>query len=142
MDITIHSKSQRKRELIATFADIYSDLLKIKNKSATVNVALRRDVNSEHDADGLTLSMGKDIFIYIQSTLNLADTARVLAHEMVHAKQHLLGQLSHKTKNGKCHTYWMGRLNKNNYLEQPWEIAAYTQESMLMHKAMKIIFKD
>lgn len=141
MKIIIYTKSQQKRDLIQRFSGLYADLLKIKNRSATVNVALRRDVNSEHDADGLTLSIGRDIFIYIQSTLSYGDTARVLAHEMVHVKQHLLGQLTHKTKNGKCQTYWRGKLNKNKYLEQPWEVAAYSQESMLMHRAMQLISK-
>lgn len=142
MEITVYTKSQQKRQLLVRFSEIYADLLKIKGRSARLNIALRRDVNSEHDADGLTLSIGRDVFIYIQSTLNLGEMARVLAHEMVHAKQHLLGQLTHKTKNGKCQTFWMGKLNKNAYLDQPWEIAAYTQESMLLHRALKIIVKE
>lgn len=142
MDITVYTRSQQKRQLLESIAPIYAGLLKIEKRAAQVNVALRRDVNSEHDADGLTLSVGKDIFIFIQSTLSFGETARVLAHEMVHAKQHLLGQLTHRVKNGKCQTYWMGRLNKKSYLEQPWEIAAYSQESMLLHKAMKLIIKE
>jgi hypothetical protein len=142
MEITVYTKSQQKRELIQRLFGIYADLLKIKHRTASVNIALRRDVNSEHEADGLTLSIDRDIFIFIQSTLSFGDTARVLAHEMVHTKQHLLGQLVHREKNGKCQTYWMGRLCKKEYLDQPWEIAAYSQESMLLHRALHIINEE
>lgn len=142
MEFTIHTRSSKKRQYLQRFAEVYAKLLNIDNKTSIVNIALRKDVNIEHDADGLTLGLGREVFIYIQSTLSDGETARVLAHEMVHAKQHLLGQLSHRTKNGKCYTYWMGKINKSSYLDQPWEIAAYRQESMLLHRALNIIFKE
>lgn len=141
MDIEIHSRSASKRRFLETFAKVYAKLLNIENRNGTIIIATRRDVKSEHEAEGLTLGMDKDIFIYIQSTMGPGDTARVLAHEMVHAKQHLLGHIKHKTHRGKSQTYWMGKLNKKDYLNQPWEIAAYRQESMLMHKAIQLITK-
>ncbi len=141
MQIEIHTRSATKRRFIESFANVYAKLLKIENRPGTVIIATRRDVTSEHEAQGLTLGIGKEIFIYIQSTLGPGDMARVLAHEMVHAKQHLLGQIKHKVHRGKTQTYWMGKLNKKDYLNQPWEVAAYSQESMLMHKAIQVITK-
>lgn len=141
MDIEIHTKSETKRRFLQTFADTYAKMLNINNRNGSIIIATKKDVKSEHEAEGLTLGMGKDIFIFIQSTMGPADTARVLAHEMVHAKQHLLGQIKHKVIRGKARTFWMGKLNKNDYLNQPWEVAAYSQESMLMHKALQIITK-
>ncbi len=141
MQIEIHSRSENKRRFLESFAKVYAKLLKIENRPGTVIIATRRDVTSEHEAQGLTLGVGKEIFIYIQSTLGPGDLARVLAHEMVHAKQHLLGQIKHKVHRGKTQTYWMGKLNKKDYLNQPWEVAAYSQESMLMHKAIQVITK-
>jgi hypothetical protein len=58
---------------------------------------------------------------------------------MVHAKQYLLGQIKHREHRGKSYIYWMGKINKNDYLNQPWEVAAYSQESILMHKALKTL---
>ena len=141
MQIEIHSRSENKRRFLESFAKVYAKLLKIENRPGTVIIATRRDVTSEHEAQGWTLGVGKEIFIYIQSTLGPGDLARVLAHEMVHAKQHLLGQIKHKVHRGKTQTYWMGKLNKKDYLNQPWEVAAYSQESMLMHKAIQVITK-
>ncbi len=141
MQIEIHTRSETKRRFLESFANVYAKLLKIDKRDGTVIIATRRDVTSEHEAQGLTLGMGKEIFIYIQSNMGPGDTARVLAHEMVHAKQHLLGHIKHKVHRGKTQTYWMGRLNKKDYLNQPWEIAAYSQESMLMHKAIQVITK-
>ena len=116
-------------------------MLKINNRKGNVFISTKRDVRSGHDADGLTLGLEKDIFIFIQSTLSYSDTARVLAHEMVHAKQYLLGHIKHKEHRGRYHTYWMGKLNKNDYLNQPWEVAAYSQESILMHTALNTLAK-
>lgn len=54
---------------------------------------------------------------------------RNLAHELVHAKQHILGEISDK------HYKWKGRDYSHlsdNYFEQPWEIEAYEAEDMLV----------
>jgi hypothetical protein len=141
MDIEIHTKSAEKRRFLEAFAKVYAKLLNIETRKGAIIIATKRDVRSEHEAEGLTLGVDKDIFIFLQSDLGPGDMARVLAHEMVHAKQHLLGQIKHKVKRGRTQTYWMGRLNKNDYLNQPWEVAAYRQESMLMHRAIQIITK-
>ncbi len=141
MDIEIHTKSAEKRRFLEAFAKVYAKLLNIETRKGAIIIATKRDVRTEHEAEGLTLGVDKDIFIFLQSDLGPGDMARVLAHEMVHAKQHLLGQIKHKVKRGRTQTYWMGRLNKNDYLNQPWEVAAYRQESMLMHRAIQIITK-
>ncbi len=139
MNLEIHTKSEDKRKLLEALGKTYAKMLKINNRKGNVFISTKRDVRTGHDADGVTLGLEKDIFIFIQSTLGFADTARVLAHEMVHAKQYLLGQIKHHEHRGKCYTYWMGKINKNDYLNQPWEVAAYSQESILMHKALKTL---
>jgi hypothetical protein len=141
MNLEIHTKSEDKRRLLEALGKTYAKMLKINNRNGNVFISTKRDVRSGHDADGLTLGLEKDIFIFIQSTLGFADTARVLAHEMVHAKQYLLGHIKHKEHRGRYYTYWMGKLNKNDYLNQPWEVAAYSQESILMHKALNTLAK-
>lgn len=139
MNLEIHTKSEDKRKLLEALGKTYAKILKINNRKGNVFVSTKRDVRSGHDADGITLGLEKDIFIFIQSTLGFSDTARVLAHEMVHAKQYLLGQIKHREHRGKSYVYWMGKINKNDYLNQPWEVAAYSQESILMHKALKTL---
>jgi len=141
MNLEIHTKSAEKRKVMEALSKTYAKLLKINNRKGNVFISTKRDVRSGHDADGLTLGLEKDIFIFIQSTLSYSDTARVLAHEMVHAKQYLLGQLKHQEHRGRYRTYWMGKLNKNDYLNQPWEVAAYSQESILMHNALNTLAK-
>lgn len=141
MDIEIHTKSAEKRRFLEAFAKVYAKLLNIEHRQGAIIIATKRDVRSEHEAEGLTLGVEKDIFIFLQSNMGPGDTARVLAHEMVHAKQHLLGQIKHRLHRGRTQTYWMGRLNKKDYLNQPWEVAAYRQESILMHRAIQIITK-
>lgn len=141
MDIEIHTKSPTKRRFLEAFAATYAKLLKMDGRSGTIIIATKRDVKSEHEAEGLTIGVDKEVYIFIQSNMGPGDTARVLAHEMVHAKQHFFGHIKHRTVRGRTQTYWMGRLNKNSYLKQPWEIAAYRQESILMHQAIQIITK-
>lgn len=142
MDFVIETRSKQRRQLIESFGRKYAKFLNIDTKPATVYITLRKDVGREHQSDGLTLGFDNDIFIYLQSTNNVCEMLRTLAHEMVHAKQLIRGQLKNKTTRGKVDTYWCGRKNNKNYLEQPWEVEAFMKEALLFRRAVDSLSKD
>jgi hypothetical protein len=142
MDFVIETRSKLRRQLFESFGRKYAEYLNIDTKSATVYITLRKDVNSEHQSEGLTLGLDRDIFIFLQSSKNVCDMLRTLAHEMVHAKQLIRGQLSHRHNRGKVDTYWCGRKNNKKYLEQPWEVEAFSKESLLFRRAVDSLNKD
>jgi len=142
MNFVIETRSKMRRQLFESFGRKYAKFLNIDKKNATVYIALRRDVGSEHQSEGLTLGFDKDIFIFLQSSKNVCDMLRTLAHEMVHAKQLIRGQLKHKANRGKVDTYWCGRKNNKKYLEQPWEVEAFCKETLLFRRAVDSLNKD
>jgi hypothetical protein len=141
MDIIIQTRSNLRQRILQEFGAKYAKFLKIDKKSATLYIALRKDVGDTHQSEGLTLGFDSDVFVYLQSSLSTADLLRTLAHEMVHVKQLLLGQLKHKAHRGRVDTYWCGRKNNKKYLEQPWEVEAFAKESLLFRKAVDQILK-
>ena len=62
------------------------------------------------------------------SKISFLDQMRTLAHEMVHARQYIRGQLGSDGGNWE----WKGKSAKNyKYENQPWEKEAYGLESAL-----------
>jgi hypothetical protein len=61
---------------------------------------------------------------------------KVLAHEMVHVKQHAKGEAKDKFKKDKYITVWFGEKydDDTSYWDQPWEIEAYGLENSLVAK--------
>lgn len=93
---------------------------------------LLRDFNRK---GAVTITGNRQITALIDSKL-LRDKealATVLAHEMVHVKQFVKGQLVQKkgTGNHPPKNYWMGKLNKKSYFERPWELEAFGRQQIL-----------
>ncbi len=142
MDFVINTRSKDKHRSLSLFGKKYAEFLNIDKKFGTVYISLRKDVGSEQGSEGLTLGLGHDYFIYLQSSMNILDLLKTLAHEMVHVKQLTLGQLKHKVSRGKVDTYWCGRKNNKTYLDQPWEVEAFSREVLLFRRAVQILIKD
>lgn len=142
MDFVIETRSRDKRQALLEFSKKYAEFLNVDKKPTTVYICLRRDVGSEHNSEGLTLGLAGDFFIYLQSSMNLCDLLRTLAHEMVHVKQLIRGQLQHKYQRGKVNAYWCGRKNSKDYLDQPWEVEAFSKEILLFRRAVHQLTKD
>jgi hypothetical protein len=139
MDIQANCRSKLKREVLVELAQAYALLLKLDKNPKSVTIVTRRDVQSSFEADGFATEHDGQYFIFLQSTLKQDKMARILAHEMVHIKQFVLGQLKIKPHNKRYGYFWLGKLTKNKYLDRPWEIEAYSKESLLMHKAFELI---
>ena len=68
-----------------------------------------------------------DYSIEIEDDLTEQEKLQTLAHEFVHVKQYLMGELS------MDHKYWRGSKIKNlEYREEPWEIEAHNREQELL----------
>lgn len=75
----------------------------------------------DYDENGLT--------IFIRPTMKKKDIIVTLFHEMVHARQIILGQLI--PGEGNEHPKWMGETCDLPYLETPWERDAYELELVM-----------
>lgn len=80
----------------------------------------------------------RDFIITIDCKLNKKETLLALAHEMVHVKQYVKGEMKEIFRPARM-VKWLGenyRADEMDYWEQPWEIEAYGRERGLYFKFM------
>ena len=75
----------------------------------------------DYDEDGVT--------VFINPNMKKSQILITLFHEMVHAKQFVLGELI--PGEGKNPSRWMGKEYDVPYLETPWEREAYEYETAM-----------
>jgi hypothetical protein len=81
-----------------------------------------------------TYAMGLD------SRIKIEDLIETIAHEMVHIKQKVLGQLRYEGRS----TYWLGKkviCSRIDYYDQPWEQEAWSKQKLLAVQIFKILNK-
>ena len=86
--------------------------------------------------------------ITIHNKLDKRSKFKTLAHEIVHLKQWLTGEMKDHIKSEDItKTYWKGKLWKNSgdelddYYDSPWEIEAYGKEEGLYARWMEHVKK-
>jgi hypothetical protein len=91
--------------------------------SRAVNIEFLKTLDG--DAQGLCNGDKQVALISINKSIPFLRQMQALAHEMVHAKQFLRGELGHKGSDLR----WQGMsAAKVAYIDQPWEVEAYRME--------------
>ncbi len=148
MDITVtgmvgrRGDKQKLVEAAQFFAAQLMDPRMVRN--LTVDIEVRKDLDVEGecvDEDGVRNPRWFTIGLKSQE---IDEMIKVLAHEMVHVKQHAKNELQSgvmvAARGGlKMSSRWMGQLWKPkgkecHYYDSPWEIEAYGREVGLYHK--------
>ncbi len=148
MDITVtgmvgrRGDKQKLVEAAQFFAAQLMDPRMVRN--LTVDIEVRKDLDVEGecvDEDGVRNPRWFTIGLKSQE---IEEMIKVLAHEMVHVKQHAKNELQSgvmvAARGGlKMSSRWMGQLWKPkgkecHYYDSPWEIEAYGREVGLYHK--------
>lgn len=150
MECTVLMRSCDRKVLIESCIKFYARELKIENHKFELIVE-RLNLRKVSGADGnicelikkkkyRTKNEKKLILMRLESKLNLERLVEVIAHEMVHVKQTVRGQLS---SNG-ISTFWRGKkviCSKINYYDRPWEIEAWSKQTLLTIKVFRLIDK-
>lgn len=135
MKFLVHSESKggkRVRNALA-FAEQYSNLLKIQDFEHTCTIIVRDNFKNA----GQLFYEGDHSFLVLKAG-QVSVMMQTLAHEMVHLKQFLRGELKH-TKNGGLN--WKGKKfspeKMGAWINRPWEIEAMQKEVVLHYYAME-----
>ena len=83
----------------------------------------------------------KLILMQLESKLKTGRLIEVIAHEMVHVKQTVRGQLASKGVS----LFWRGKkvlCSKINYYDRPWEIEAWSKQTLLSNKIFRLLDKQ
>ncbi len=133
MEFAVQTRSKQTKEFIERIMPSLIKQLGLTRSKKLLFIKIAREGLEEND--GLTSHLKQFGAIVIllkpQSFERLGVT---LAHEMVHVKQIAKGYL--KTVNGV--NYWNGRRysNRTKYLNQPWEIEAFSKQELLFRRAI------
>ena len=108
----------------------------------TKNLSIKIIVRDKLDAGGFCdyeidpAGNPREFNIELLRTRKKINMFKVLAHEMVHVKQHAKGEAKDKIKKDKYVTLWFGEKydDDTSYWDQPWEIEAYGLENSLVAK--------
>lgn len=130
MEIDIKTRSAKKREFVEAIMPSMLDQLKIATSKKMLVVYIGPDCEQA----GVTCDYGVIYLIKINSKQTMKEIGLTLAHELVHVKQMIRGQL----KTAKNSIMWVGKPYKKNmeYLEMPWEVEAFSRQELILRKAV------
>lgn len=147
MLVTVMPKTTEKnKKLLAEAANFFADILMdprmVRNITLDIEIIPGLDVEGECiDEDGIKNPRWFTINLRKQT---IDDMIKVLAHEMVHVKQHAKNELRTgvvvATRGGlKISSKWMGEVWKpkkkeHHYFDSPWEVEAYGREIGLFQR--------
>ena len=138
MNIQLNIRSSGTREFVGTVVKFFEQELKLKNSTWTLDVRTKRGMRIEDGTRGcITYVAPKYLIMFVDSGLDMERLVLTIAHEMVHVKQYVRGQITHKL--GRKTYYWMGKKVRKNYFEQPWELEAFSKERILANKVFQVI---
>lgn len=135
MEYVVDASKKTKKFIEALMPSIIKQL-KLENSTKAVVI---RVANECDDNNGITVDLSGITGCYmvvIKPTRNLKDMGLTLAHEMVHVKQMAKGVLK-STKTG-AHL-WKGKRysKKTEYLNMPWEVQAFSQQELILRRAIE-----
>lgn len=108
----------------------------LKNISVRVIIRDRLDAGGYCDYEIDREGNPREFTIEILRTRRKINMFKVLAHEMVHVKQHAKGEAKDRYVKSKYVTVWFGEKydEDTSYWDQPWEMEAYGLENSLVAK--------
>lgn len=108
--------------------------LKLTKSKKLLHVILDRDIEEL----GSTIPLkGLDTYLVVlRPTRDLLALGATLAHELTHVAQFAKGTLQLTPKGKRWKGKFYGR--KTPYLDQPWEIQAFSKQEIVMRRAIEL----
>lgn len=139
MELYLDMRQSDRKDLIEACIKLYARELKIDKNAFSLAVFSRKGMKEEIGAYGMAARLRDKVFIMdLDSRLSMEKLIEVVAHEMVHIKQFVRGQLITKGRS----VFWLGQKvlrSKVHYYDQPWEKDAWSKEKLLSAKVYKIL---
>jgi len=132
MEFKVQSRSKQLKQYVELLMPRIIKQLKLEKSRKFVLIEIARDITP--GALGSTTNLpGLDSYVIALKPQKWADLGSTLAHEMVHVKQFAKGQF--QIVDGKH--FWMGKriTKRTKYLDQPWEVEAFSRQEILFRKA-------
>lgn len=133
MKFNVKTRKSTKKAAIEALAAWLIEDLKLERFKAELSIILTKEARNPGACHEII--PGALYSIVLDSKATLSNTLQTLCHEFVHVKQFLTGKLSY---NGEGGFNWCGMAfcpKKTDYYSRPWEIQAFSQETLLFRRA-------
>ena len=142
MNLCMEMRQSDRKMLIEACVQFYAKELKIDKSDFTLFVFSSKDIVKDEGANGMAIPIADKVYsVMLNSRMDSEKLIEVIAHEMVHIKQFVKGQLKRKGRQ----IFWMGKRyvrSRVNYYDHPWEHDAWSKEKFLAAKIFKILSKE
>ena len=133
-------RSKTFKLFVARAVEYYSALIMPRRKASNLYVEIVFKKKLDGDSDGFCIDHGKDgkyhdFEIEVAKGKSVRDTLQTVAHEVVHMKQFVIGELRDGIT--PASSIWKGKSiseSKVNYWDLPWEIEAFGREKGMYHR--------
>lgn len=124
INVSINGRIKNKAKVLEYSEDILKHLMPRVRREVDVHIDI---VNEIWETDWHACCYGDkdEVYIEIKRLYNRDEMLQNLAHELVHAKQYITGQLDPDLNTWQRKTYNLP------YRQQPWEVEAYKLEEEL-----------
>lgn len=142
MEITVKSRSKARQEFIKNTAMFYARELGLEKSKYDLVIHSMPHLKKE-GSNGLCAKTGhRQVTVALYSRLNVIKLLYTLAHEMVHVKQFARGHYRQEVKKGSVQHFWMGKKVSAEYIKRPWEVEAFSRESLLVEVLSDYVAKN
>lgn len=143
MELEILGRKTQRKVFAEAAIKFFRKELKLERSRWNLIVGFERGIQKNEGYSGAVIVPFNGMLIMkLDSGLDVENLARTIAHEMVHVKQYATGKLRMETQRGKHNFYWNGRKSSvKEYYDMPWELQAFSQESILANKFGKFLEK-
>ena len=122
--VDIHGQIAEKKRIQKYVRNVLHYFMPRLRRNVFIDITFKKDLGGDFgycmgSKDHVEIEIGK----YNQK---LDQIMLTLAHELIHAKQFIKGELSPTLRNWKTHNY-----TSIPYSRQPWELEAYKKEEMV-----------
>jgi hypothetical protein len=118
IDVTITGGNKSQRKYAESMAQYCIKKFLPKHKNINLTISFKRMSNDANYGYCCHLE-GREFEIELKRTLRLRDMLTTLAHEMVHVKQYVRGEITD------------GKIDEGDYWDRPHEIEAHGRETGL-----------
>ncbi len=126
--VEVTGGTERQRKYIKSIVYYCIGMLGM-SRIRTLDIQVNIGARGMGDAEGLCCMISKREFeIDVKGRIRLRTLLETIAHEMVHVKQYVRGEL---VDNPVYHSSWKGEsvdCNKVSYWDLPWEVEAHGRE--------------
>jgi len=135
MEYLVQARNKRTKEFIEAILPSMIKQLRLQNSRKALFVKISKSDIESNNMGQTAYIQAVDGIVVIISPQSREKMGLTLAHEMIHVKQMAKGVL--KTYNGV--SYWRGKRvgKKVKYLDQPWEIEAFSKQELIFRRAIE-----